>query len=113
MSIDNVVALVGVSGGNLWLLAVGLVLTIPLVIFGSAILSTLFGWFPWLIYVGAGALVWVAAEMFFEDPIITSFMSESVLGTKLIMQVLITVLFVVAARLWTHASKHRFQAPWR
>ena len=106
MSLDNVVALVGVSGGNLWLLAVGLALTIPLVIFGSTILSALFGRFPWLIYVGAGALVWVAVEMFFEDPIVTGFVGESLHGARLIIQVLITILFVVAAWLWPRMSRN-------
>jgi YjbE family integral membrane protein len=106
MSLDNVVALVGVSGGNLWLLTVGLALTIPLVVFGSAILSTLFGRFPWLIYVGAGALVWVAVEMFFEDPIVTGFVGGSPHGAGLIIQVLITVLFVVAAGLWSRTTRN-------
>ena len=106
MSIDNIVALVGVSGGNLWLLAVGLALTIPLVIFGSAILSTVLGRFPWLTYVGAGALVWVAVEMFFEDPIITGFVGESLHGARLIIQVLITALFVVAAQLWPRMPRN-------
>jgi YjbE family integral membrane protein len=106
MSLDNVVALVGVSGGNLWLLAIGLALTIPLVIFGSVILSALFGRFPWVIYVGAGALVWVAVEMFFEDPIVAGFVGESLRGAGLIIQVLITVLFVVAAWLWTRMTRN-------
>ena len=105
MSLDNVVALVGVSGGNLWLLAVGLALTIPLVIFGSAILSALFGRFPWLIYVGAGALVWVAVEMFFEDPIVTGFVGESLHGVELVIQAVITILFVVVAWLWSRTTR--------
>jgi YjbE family integral membrane protein len=106
MSLDNVVALVGVSGGNLWLLAVGLALTIPLVIFGSAILSALFGRFPWLIYVGAGALVWVAVEMFFEDPIVTGSIGESLHGVELVVQAVITILFVAVAWLWSHATRN-------
>ena len=41
MSLANVIALVGVSGGNLWLLVFGLALTIPLTIWGSTVLSAL------------------------------------------------------------------------
>ena len=106
MSLDNVVALVGVSGGNLLLLAVGLALTIPLVIFGSAILSALFGRFPWLIYAGAAALVWVAVEMFIEDPIVTGFVGESLHGAGLVIQVLVTVLFVVVAWLRPYMTRN-------
>ena len=67
MSLDNVIALVGVSGGNLLLLAIGIALTIPLVVFGSALLTSLLDRFPILVYAGAGLLVYIAVEMFFQD----------------------------------------------
>ncbi|QYJ17142.1 hypothetical protein Rxycam_02981 [Rubrobacter xylanophilus DSM 9941] len=67
MSLDNVIALVGIAGGNLWLLAVGLLLSIPLVIWGSTLLSALLERLPILVYAGAALLVYVAVEMFFED----------------------------------------------
>ncbi len=67
MSLDNVIALVGVSGGDLLLLGTGIALTIPLVIFGSALLTSLLNRFPILIYAGAGLLVYVAVEMLFAD----------------------------------------------
>jgi YjbE family integral membrane protein len=78
MSLDNVVALVGVSGGNLWLLVFGLLLTIPLIVYGSQILSTLMDRLPWLVYLGSGILVYVAVEMFLEDRIIHDFVGETV-----------------------------------
>lgn len=78
MSLDNVVALVGVSGGNLWLLVFGLLLTIPLIIYGSQILSTLMDRLPWLVYLGSGILVYVAIEMFLEDNIVHDFVGETV-----------------------------------
>ena len=67
MSLDNVIALVGIAGGNLWLLGVGLLLSIPLVIWGSTLLSALLERLPILVYAGAALLVYVAVEMFFED----------------------------------------------
>lgn len=78
MSLDNVVALVGVSGGNLWLLVFGLLLTIPLIVYGSQILSSLMDRLPWLVYLGSGILVYVAVEMFLEDRIIHDFVGEAV-----------------------------------
>ncbi|MGF1472205.1 MAG: TerC family protein [Rubrobacteraceae bacterium] len=80
MSLDNVVALVGVSGGNLWLLVFGLLLTIPLIIYGSQILSSLMDRMPWLVYLGSGILVYVAVEMFLEDKIIHDFVGDAVSG---------------------------------
>jgi YjbE family integral membrane protein len=71
MSLDNVIALVGAAriGGevNFLLLGIGLATTIPLVIFGAALLTTLLDRFPIFIYAGAGLLVYIAVEMFFGD----------------------------------------------
>ncbi|CAN5522800.1 TerC family protein [soil metagenome] len=78
MSLDNVVALVGVSGGNLWLLVFGLLLTIPLIIYGSQILSSLMDRLPWLVYLGSGILVYVAVEMFLKDDMIHDFLGGMV-----------------------------------
>jgi YjbE family integral membrane protein len=71
MSLDNVIALVGAAriGGevNFWLLGIGLATTIPLVIFGAALLTSLLDRFPILIYLGAGLLVYISVEMLFAD----------------------------------------------
>ncbi len=67
MALDNVIALVGAARGDLLLLAIGIALTIPLVIFGSALLTCLLDRFPALVYAGAGLLVYIAVEMFFAD----------------------------------------------
>jgi YjbE family integral membrane protein len=71
MSLDNVIALVGAArmGGevNFLLLVIGLATTIPLVIFGAALLTSLLDRFPILIYAGAGLLVYISVEMLFAD----------------------------------------------
>jgi YjbE family integral membrane protein len=71
MSLDNVIALVGaarIDGEiNFWLLGIGLATTIPLVIFGAALLTSLLDRFPILIYAGAGLLVYISVEMLFAD----------------------------------------------
>jgi YjbE family integral membrane protein len=67
MSLDNVIALVGVSGGSVALVAIGIALTIPLVIFGASVLSYIMNRFPILIYLGAALLVYVAVELMFDD----------------------------------------------
>lgn len=94
MSLDNVVALVGVSGGNLWLLVFGLLLTIPLIIYGSQILSTLMDRLPWLVYAGSGILVYVAIEMFLEDRIIHDFVSETIHNIGWLLGIVGAVAFI-------------------
>lgn len=70
MSLDNVLAVAGASGGNVYLLAFGLALSIPIVLAGSSLLSSVMRRFPWLVYVGAGVLAWTAGEMMVEDRLV-------------------------------------------
>lgn len=94
MSLDNVVALVGVSGGNLWLLVFGLLLTIPLIVYGSQILSSLIDRLPWLVYLGSGILVYVAIEMFLEDDTIHDLVGGAVGGISWILGVIGAAAFI-------------------
>ena len=68
MSLDNVLAMAGVAKGHLGMLFVGMVITIPLVLFGSALIMKLMERFPVFITFGAGLLGWVAGEMAIADP---------------------------------------------
>jgi YjbE family integral membrane protein len=70
MSLDNVVALAAVSGGSFWLLAFGLALTIPLIVFGSFGFSRLMQVFPLLVDAGSALLGWVAGGMIINDPLV-------------------------------------------
>lgn len=101
MSLDNVVALVGVSGGNLALLVFGLALTIPLIIWGSTLLSALLDRWRWLVYVGAGILVYVAVEMLFEDRVVHGFIGDSLQSLETVIALAGTLIFVALAWLWS------------
>jgi len=70
MSLDNVIAVAAVAKGDYVLLTLGLAVSIPMVIAGSAIILALLERFPILIWGGAAILGWVAGEIFASDPII-------------------------------------------
>jgi YjbE family integral membrane protein len=70
MSLDNVVGVAAAAKGNVALLVFGLVISIPLIIFGSAVILKLMTRFPVIITLGAGLLGWVAGEMAMTDPAI-------------------------------------------
>ena len=106
MSLDNVIALVGVSGGDLLLLAVGIALTIPLVIFGAALLTSLLDRFPVLIYAGAGLLVYIAVEMFFGDVFLHEYL-EPYESFEWLVGIAATAVFLAIVWLWT---RHRRKA---
>lgn len=72
MSTDNVLALAAASKGSLFLLIFGLILSIPLVVGTSTLLSRLMERYPIIVYAGAAVLGKVSAEMIFTDPAIVS-----------------------------------------
>ena len=75
MSLDNVIAIAGIAKegsdsphGEMSLVIFGLLLSIPLVIFGSALISQLMTRFRWVIWLGGGVLGHVAGKIIFQDP---------------------------------------------
>ena len=67
MGLDNVLAIAGASGGHLGLVVIGLLVSIPLVVWGSTLLLKLIERYPVIIYIGAGAIAWTAARMITHD----------------------------------------------
>jgi YjbE family integral membrane protein len=67
MSLDNVFAIAGLAEGDMVLVIAGIVLTIPLVVFGSALLSRVLTRLPWLVWLGGGMLAYIAGTMILED----------------------------------------------
>ena len=68
MSLDNVIAIAGAAKGDLKLVIFGLLLSLPLVVWGSGLLATLMNRFRWIIWLGGGVLGYVAGEMILKDP---------------------------------------------
>ena len=94
MSLDNVLAVAGAANGDKLLLGIGLVFSIPLVIFGSTVVMKLMDRFPSIIILGAGILGYVAGEMLGEEPAFTGyeFQSEIHVYAPLIGAVLVIAL---------------------
>jgi YjbE family integral membrane protein len=67
MSLDNVIAIAAASRGHPELFIFGLLLSIPLIIYGSQIIMDLLTRFPILIWLGAALLGWIAGEMIVSD----------------------------------------------
>jgi YjbE family integral membrane protein len=99
MSTDNVLAVAGASHGNLFLLIFGLVLSIPLVVFTSNLLSTLMDRYPIIIYIGAAVLGKVAGEMIFTDPAMMRWLATPK-WFLYAMEVVFAVGVIVVGKLW-------------
>jgi YjbE family integral membrane protein len=70
MSFDNVLAVAAIAHGDMLLVAFGIALTIPLVVWGSGLLARLMSRYPWIIWVGGGLLGYVAGEMCLRDELV-------------------------------------------
>ena len=67
MSLDNVVAIAAAAQGDLVLVIFGLLLSIPLVVWGSGLLARLMNRFPLIIWLGGGVLGFVAVDLILRD----------------------------------------------
>ncbi len=76
MSLDNVLAIVGVAEGHLGLIIFGLVLSIPLVVFGAGFVLKLIDRWPIIVWAGAALLGWVAGEMIATDPWVAAWLDR-------------------------------------
>jgi YjbE family integral membrane protein len=111
MSIDNVVALAAVSQGNGWLLAIGLALTIPLIVFGAFGFSRLMQAFPLLVDLGAALLGWVAGGMIVGDPLVSGFVARQAPALSLALPLAGATFVLVQGRMMRAAAPHRQDAP--
>ncbi len=84
MSIDNVLAIAAAAQGagpqhQLPLVIFGLLVSIPIIVWGSQLVLKLMGRFPVIITLGAMLLGWIAGQMAYSDPAIQPYLPQSAL----------------------------------
>jgi YjbE family integral membrane protein len=109
MSLDNVIGVAAAAKGNVPLLVIGLVISIPLIIYGSTLILKLMGRFPIIITIGAGLLGWVAGEMAMSDPAISAWAANQ--HTLHMVAPALGAMLVVAAGKWLSRSAEPLAAP--
>jgi YjbE family integral membrane protein len=72
MSLDNVLAVAAAAKGDMPLLILGLLVSIPLIIFGATLLTKVMERFPIIVTIGAALLGFLAGEMLVTDPAVTA-----------------------------------------
>jgi YjbE family integral membrane protein len=70
MSLDNVIAIAAVAKGDWGLIIFGLLVSIPLVVFGSQLIMLVMDKYPLIVWAGAALLGYVAAEIMIEDTVV-------------------------------------------
>jgi YjbE family integral membrane protein len=96
MSLDNVVALAAIAGGDYWLLAIGVLISIPIIAYGALILSRIIRHAPEILTVGVAFLGWIAGSMAVTDPLVTGWIQSNAPALAAFAPALVA-LFVLAA----------------
>jgi YjbE family integral membrane protein len=84
MSLDNILAVGGAAQGHLELLIFGLLLSIPIILFGSELVARLLARFPAFLYLGVFVLVHAAVAMILHDPTVAHLFHTNLLQELLI-----------------------------
>jgi YjbE family integral membrane protein len=81
MSLDNVIAVAAAANGQASLLILGLAMSIPLIIAGAALIMLVLDRLPFLVWLGAMLLGWVAGEVIATDPAVEPLLHRLLDGT--------------------------------
>jgi YjbE family integral membrane protein len=102
MGIENVLGVAGAAHGAFDLVVLGLLVSVPIVVFGSTLVLRLVERFPLVIHAGAAALAYTAARMILDEPLLPDWMDRGALrwGTCAI-----AVAGVLAAGWWTSRAR--------
>ena len=76
MGLDNVLAVAGAAGGSMLLVVLGLLISIPIVVWGSTLILRWIERFPSILYVGGAVLAWTAAKMIVSEPFVAEWLKE-------------------------------------
>jgi YjbE family integral membrane protein len=103
MGLDNVLAVAGASHGSFLLVILGLLMSIPIMIWGSSLIIKWIERFPVIVYIGSGVIAWTAGSMLMEEPLISRWL-EDMEWLKWLVSLLVTM-GVIALGYWKNKQK--------
>jgi len=105
MGLDNVLAVAGAAHGSFLLVVIGLLISIPIVIWGSTLILHYVERFPSIVYIGGGVLAWTAAKMMVSEPVVRDYLAGS--GFPVAMIYAVVMLGVLGAGFWVNHARAR------
>lgn len=94
MSLDNVIAVAGAAQGNIVLVTFGILISVPIIVWGSKFVLMLMDKFPTVITLGAVLLGWIAGEMLFTDIAYASITKDWIASSRYLFGITGAVLVV-------------------
>lgn len=94
MGLDNVLAIAGAAHENYLLIIIGLLISVPIVVWGSTFILKWIERFPSIITIGAGILAWTASKMIVNEPFLQPFFENDVIKYGFEAVVVIVVILI-------------------
>jgi YjbE family integral membrane protein len=106
MSLDNVLGVAAAAKGDMVLVAFGIALSLPLVVWGSGLLARLMTRHEWIVWLGGGVLAYVAGEMMANDPVVERWLGRAAEAADQWLSIVLGV-FVLGLGWWLSRSAAR------
>jgi YjbE family integral membrane protein len=99
MSLDNILALGGISEGNLIVLGIGVLFSVPLLMGGSRLVGLLIHVYPQTIIAGGALLGWIAGDIVIHDPLVAGLVSQQAPFLTVVVPALCALFVILEARI--------------
>ncbi|TWT03861.1 TerC family protein [Reyranella sp. CPCC 100927] len=96
MGIDNVLAIGGAAHGSMLLIVLGLLISVPIIVWGSQLVIRLVERWPAVVLLGGAVLAWTAYGMIVQEPLLKSWLSAHPTAKP----ILITAIFAISLAPW-------------
>ncbi len=105
MGLDNVIAIAGAANHNITLVVVGLLISVPIVVWGSTLFIKLINRYPWIIYIGSAVLGYTASTMITGEKKLEPFFSQHPVFHVLF--IVLVIAGILAAGHWKRHFDHK------
>ncbi|MFS0655664.1 TerC family protein [Bacillus sp. 179-C3.3 HS] len=106
MSLDNVIAVAGAAKGNIVLTAIGLMISVPIIIWGSKLIHAAFTKYPFLLYGGSALLAFTGGEMIVRDITLHPFMTQHT-TLEFLLPFLTVTTVILASLFYEQTADHK------
>ena len=107
MSLDNVIGIAGAARGDLTLVIFGLLVSVPIIVWGSKLVMKLMNRFPIVIFIGAGLLGWIAGTMAITDSVTIDWVNAHAAFLHWVMPVGMALTVILAGKWLTARAQKR------
>lgn len=94
MGIDNALGIAAAADGNLWLVIFGLLISVPIILFGSTVIAKILEKYPNAVFIGSFVLFVVAIQMILKEPFVDRYIDPlhdwTEMGLPFILSIVLT-----------------------